>query len=65
VPETMGGAGCVFAPKDLEYAAELMGLLTYDDGLRRRIIDGQTARLDAFSDARLEGHLDGMLAPFV
>lgn len=65
VPETMGGAGCVFTPKDLEYAAELMGLLTYDDGLRRRIIDGQTARLDAFSDARLDGHLDGMLAPFV
>lgn len=65
VPETMGGAGCVFTPKDLEYAAELLGLLTYDDGLRRRIIEGQTARLDAFSDARLDGHLDGLLAPFV
>lgn len=65
VPETMGGAGCVFTPKDLEYAAELLGLLTYDDGLRRHIIEGQVARLDAFSDARFDTHLDGMLAPFV
>jgi glycosyltransferase involved in cell wall biosynthesis len=64
VPETMGGAGCVFAPKDLEYAAELMGLLVYDDGLRRRIIEGQTERLDAFSGVRFERHIDAMLEPF-
>ncbi len=64
VPETMGGAGCVFTPKDLAYAGELLGLLTYDDRLRSRIIDGQLARLEAFSDARLDAHLDGMLAPF-
>ena len=65
VPETMGGAGIVFTPKDLEYAAELMGRLTYDDRLRADIIAGQYARLAAFSTARLHAHLDGMLAPFV
>ena len=65
VPETMGGAGIVFTPKDLEYAAELMGRLTYDDRLRADIIAGQYARLEAFSTARLHAHLDGMLAPFV
>ena len=30
VPETLGGAGVSFAPKDLEYAAELLGGLIYD-----------------------------------
>lgn len=65
VPETMSGAGIVFTPKDLEYAAELMGRLTYDDRLRADIIAGQYARLAAFSTARLHAHLDGMLAPFV
>ena len=65
VPETMGGAGMVFAPKDLEYAAELMGRLTYDDRLRVDVIAGQQARLAAFSEARFHSHLDDMLAPFV
>ena len=36
VPETLGGAGVQFAPKDLEYAAELLGALAFDDDLRRR-----------------------------
>jgi glycosyltransferase involved in cell wall biosynthesis len=64
VPETMGGAGIVFTPKDLELAAELLGRLTYDDRLRADIIRGQHARLDAFSEARLQAHLDALLAPF-
>ena len=65
VPETMGGAGCVFTPKDLEYAAELIGLLAYDDGLRAAIIAGQRARLSAFGAMRMEAHLDALLAPFL
>ncbi len=65
VPETMGGAGVVFTPKDLEYAAEWLGRLTYDDRLRADIIRGQHTRLEAFSEARLQAHLDAMLAPFV
>ena len=35
VPDTLGGAGVQFAPKDLEYAAELLGSLAFDDELRR------------------------------
>jgi glycosyltransferase involved in cell wall biosynthesis len=64
VPETMGGAGVVFTPKDLEFAAEWLGRLIYDDTLRKAIIEGQYARLEAFSDARMQAHLDALLAPF-
>jgi glycosyltransferase involved in cell wall biosynthesis len=53
VPETLGGAGVQFAPKDLEYAAELLGSLAFDDGLRARVIAGQRRRLADFSEARL------------
>ena len=31
VPDTLGGAGVQFAPKDLEYAAELLGMLAFED----------------------------------
>jgi glycosyltransferase involved in cell wall biosynthesis len=41
VPDTLGGAGVQFAPKDLEHAAELLGALTFDDDLRRDVIAGQ------------------------
>jgi L-malate glycosyltransferase len=57
VPETLGGAGVQFAPKDLEMAAELLGALTFDDGLRARVIAGQLRRLADFSDARVERQL--------
>ena len=30
VPETLGGAGVTFSPKDLEWAAELTGELAYN-----------------------------------
>jgi len=50
VPETLGGAGLQFAPKDLEYAAELAGALAFDDDLRSRIIAGQRRRLADFGD---------------
>jgi glycosyltransferase involved in cell wall biosynthesis len=57
VPETLGGAGVQFAPKDLEYAAELLGSLAFDDELRARIVDGQRRRLADFGDERLVRHL--------
>ena len=53
VPETLGGAGVQFAPKDLEYAAELAGALAFDDDLRSAIIAGQRRRLADFSDDRI------------
>jgi glycosyltransferase involved in cell wall biosynthesis len=62
VPETLGGAGIQFSPKDLEYAAELMGALAFDDDLRAEIIAGQRQRLPAFGDARLERDLQTVLA---
>jgi glycosyltransferase involved in cell wall biosynthesis len=62
VQETLGGAGVVFSPKDLEHAAELLGILAYDDEVRERVIGGQQARLAAFSEAAIERHLDGLLA---
>ena len=64
VPETLGGAGIAFSPKDLEYAAEMLGLLVYDDDLRATVREGQRKRLMDFSDARLGAHLDRLLARF-
>ena len=64
VPETLGGAGIAFSPKDLEYAAEMLGLLVYDDHLRAAVIEGQRRRLLDFADARLGARLDRILARF-
>ena len=52
VPDTLGGAGVQFAPKDLEVAAELLGALAFDDRLRAEVIAGQRRRLADFGDAR-------------
>lgn len=62
VPETLGGAGVQFAPKDMEYAAELLGQLTFDDELRAKVIAGQRRRLADFTDARLESALSTLVA---
>src|SRR5262249_44631302 len=57
ITETLGGAGVQFAPKDLEYAAELMGSLAFDDDLRASVLAGQRRRLEAFSDVHLQSAL--------
>jgi glycosyltransferase involved in cell wall biosynthesis len=62
VPETLGGAGVCFTPKDLEYAAELLAALIYDEPLRARVIAGQRARLQDFSRERLEDRVRSVLA---
>ena len=36
VPDTLGDAGVQFAPKDLEYAAELLGMLAFEERPRER-----------------------------
>jgi glycosyltransferase involved in cell wall biosynthesis len=61
VPETLSGAGVVFTPKDLEYAAELLGILTFDDEVRRGVVAGQRRRLADFGDARVERDLAGII----
>jgi glycosyltransferase involved in cell wall biosynthesis len=58
VPDTLGGAGVQFAPKDLEYAAELLGELTYNETLRSQVVAGQRQRLADFSDARIRSELE-------
>ena len=51
VPETLGGAGVSFAPKDLEQAAELLGALIYDAPFRARVLEGQRRRVRDFAPA--------------
>jgi glycosyltransferase involved in cell wall biosynthesis len=62
VPETLGGAGVQFAPKDLEYAAELLGALAFDDGLRSHVIAGQRRRLADFGEERIERELAALIS---
>jgi len=57
VPETLGGAGVLFQPKDLELAAEMLGTLVYDRPIRDRVLEGQRRRLQDFSPARIEASL--------
>jgi glycosyltransferase involved in cell wall biosynthesis len=61
VPETLGGAGLLFAPKDLEVAAELLGSVVYDRGVREGVLEGQRRRLQDFSPARIEQKLSHVL----
>jgi glycosyltransferase involved in cell wall biosynthesis len=62
VPETLGGAGVCFAPKDLELAAEWLGALVYDEPLREQILAGQRRRAADFGRDRLEPRLHSLLA---
>jgi L-malate glycosyltransferase len=62
VPDTLGGAGVQFAPKDLEFAAELLGELAYNDTLRTHVVGGQRRRLGAFGDDRLQDDLTRLLS---
>jgi len=61
VPETLGGAGVQFAPKDLEHAAELAGALVFDDDFRRGVLAGQRERLQDFGDGRILSDLSRVL----
>ena len=62
VPETLGGAGVLFAPKDLELAAEMSGDLVYDRSMRAKVIEGQRQRLGDFALPRIEARLGEVLA---
>ena len=62
VPETLGGSGLLFAPKDLEVAAEMLGMLVYDRPLRARVLEGQRQRLKDFAPERIEAQLTATLS---
>ena len=64
IPDTLGGAGVQFAPKDFEHAAELLGMLAFDDGLRASVVAGQRRRLAHFSASRLDTELRRLLERF-
>jgi glycosyltransferase involved in cell wall biosynthesis len=61
VPETLGGAGVLFEPKDLEVAAELAGQIVYDQDLRTAVLAGQRARRQAFTPGAIGPRIDGLL----
>jgi glycosyltransferase involved in cell wall biosynthesis len=64
IPDTLGGAGVQFAPKDFEHAAELLGMLAFDDGLRASVIDGQRRRLAQFETGRIDAELRRLVERF-
>ncbi len=61
VPDTLGGAGVQFAPKDMELVAELLVDLAYDEALRAQIIAGQRRRVAEFGGARIRRELTTLL----
>ena len=61
VPETLGGAGLLFSPKDLEVAAELLGSVVYDRDVRAGVLEGQRRRLQDFAPDRIEAKLTEVL----
>jgi glycosyltransferase involved in cell wall biosynthesis len=61
VPETLGSAGVLFSPKDLEYAAELLAILADDEDVRAAVIAGQRARVAEFGDSRIARDLTAVI----
>ena len=64
VPETLGGAGVLFSPKDLELTAEALGMLVYDRPFRQSVVAGQRWRIGDFSPARIESRLTDVISRF-
>ena len=62
VPETLGGAGVLFSPKDLELAAEAMAMLVYDRPFRESVVAGQRRRLEHFSPAAFQSRLNHLIS---
>jgi len=53
VPGTLGGAGVLFAHKEYERLAELLGLLLEDEPLLRRLVAGQHERARDFLEPQV------------
>ena len=64
VPDTLAGAGVQFAPKDLEYVAELLGLLAFEASPREEVVAGQRRRLRDFGEPAIRQGLASVLAAF-
>ena len=64
VPDTLGGAGVQFAQKDLEYVAELLGMLAFEESPREEILEGQRRRLQHFGDPMIQQRLASLISGF-
>jgi glycosyltransferase involved in cell wall biosynthesis len=64
VPDTLGSAGVQFAPKDLEYAAEVLGMLAFEESPRDEVIAGQRRRLQDFGEPVIRQRLAAVLSAF-
>ena len=64
VPDTLAGAGVQFAPKDLEYVAELLGLLAFEASPREEVVAGQRRRLKDFGEPAIRQGLASVLSAF-
>ena len=64
IPDTLGGAGVQFAPKDLEYAAELLGMLAFEESPREEVLAGQRRRLQDFGEPAIQRQLASALSAF-
>jgi glycosyltransferase involved in cell wall biosynthesis len=62
VPDTLGGAGVLFAEKRFEEVAELMHLVVTDAGLRARMVAAGRRRLEDFAPQKVEALLWETLA---
>ena len=61
VPDTLAGAGVCWSPKDLEYAAELLGQLAFDPAFRAQVIARQRQRLRDFGEEHVVARLRQVL----
>jgi glycosyltransferase involved in cell wall biosynthesis len=57
VPYTLGDAGVLFRKKDYEALAEMVDILCGDQALRRRIVERQRARVQAFLEPQVRKQL--------
>ena len=65
VPETLNGAGVLFAEKKYEYIAEMMGVLTFDTDVRKAVLHKQRERLQQYRNRNLENELRELLTPLL
>ena len=65
VPETMDGAGVLFAEKKYEAIAEMMGELSSETSLRAAVLKGQQERVMRYNNRDLAEELRQLLAPLL
>lgn len=65
VPETLGGAGVLYAGKPLEEMAEMAGRLVRDPVLRKAVLARQQERIGEFRDRNLAAELRRHLEPLL